>query len=61
MAKIVFKEDEEIVVPVSTKKIVNNDIMDESSDDEAPEAVSTSKAKDNILSKVNAEKEAKAK
>ncbi|MBM6387429.1 MAG: hypothetical protein JSY10_26170 [Paenibacillus sp.] len=61
MAKIVFKEDEEIIVPESTKKAVDNDIMDESSDDEAPEAISTSKAKDNILSKVNAEKEAKAK
>lgn len=61
MAKIVFNEDEDIVVPESTKKVVNDDIFDESSDDEAPEAISTSKAKDSVLSKANAEKEAKAK
>ena len=61
MAKIVFNEDEEIVVPESTKQVVDQDIFDESSDDEAPEAVSTSKARDSILSKVNAEKDAQAK
>lgn len=61
MAKIVFNEDEDIVVPVSTKKTVNEDIFDESSDDEAPEAISTSKAKDTVMSKANAAKEAKAK
>lgn len=61
MAKIVFNEDEDIVVPESTKKVVDDDIFDESSDDEAPEAISTSKAKDSVMSKANAEKEAKAK
>lgn len=61
MAKIIFEEDEEIIVPESTKKTVDNDILEESSDDEAPEDISTSKAKDNVLSKVNAEKEAQAK
>jgi hypothetical protein len=61
MAKIVFNEDEDIVVPKSTKKVVDEDIFDESSDDEAPEAISTSKAKDSIMSKVQAEKEAQAK
>jgi hypothetical protein len=60
MAKIVFDEDEEIVVPESTKKNIDEDIFDESSDDEAPEAISTSKAKDNVLSKAQAEKEAQA-
>lgn len=61
MAKIVFNEDEEIVVPESTKKQIDQDIFDESSDDEAPEAISTSKAKDSVLSKAQAEKEAQAK
>jgi hypothetical protein len=62
MAKIVFNEDEDIVVPESTKKVVDEDIFDdESSDDEAPEAISTSKAKDSIMSKVQAEKDAQAK
>lgn len=61
MAKIVFKEDEEIVVPESTKKVVDEDVFDDSSDDEAPEAISTTKAKDNVLSKAQAEKEAQAK
>lgn len=61
MAKIIFNEDEDIVVPESTKKTVDDDIFDESSDDEAPEAISTSKAKDSVLSKAVAAKEAKAK
>lgn len=61
MAKIVFNEDEEIVVPESTKKVVDEDVFDSSSDDEAPEAISTSKARDNVLSKAQAEKEAQAK
>lgn len=59
MAKIVFEEDAEIVVPESTKKQQDDDIFDQSSsDDEAPEAISTSKAKESITSKAQAEKEA---
>jgi hypothetical protein len=61
MAKIVFEEDAEIIVPESTKKPENNDIFDESSDDEAPEAISTSKAKESLISKEQAEKEASTK
>jgi hypothetical protein len=61
MAKIVFEEDAEIIVPESTKKPENNDIFDESSDDEAPEAISTSKAKESLISKEQAEREAAAK
>lgn len=62
MGKIVFEEDAEIVIPESTKKVVDdNDILDESSDDEAPEAISTSKAKESSITKAKAEKEALAK
>jgi hypothetical protein len=60
MAKIIFGEDEEIVVPESTKK--NQDIFEEeSSDDEAPEAISTSTARESLRLKQQAEKEAAAK
>jgi hypothetical protein len=62
MAKIVFEEDAEIVIPESTKKAVNDaDIFGESSDDEAPEAISTSTAKESSMTKAKAEKEALAK
>ncbi|KAI8646060.1 hypothetical protein BD408DRAFT_410599, partial [Parasitella parasitica] len=59
MAKIVFEEDAEIVIPESTKKQQDDDIFDQpSSDDEAPEAISTFKAKESLKSKAHAEKEA---
>ena len=62
MAKIVFEEDAEIVVPESTKKQQDDDIFDQSSsDDEAPEAISTSKAKENLITKAQSEKEASEK
>ncbi|KAI8969153.1 hypothetical protein BDF20DRAFT_839100 [Mycotypha africana] len=62
MAKIVFEEDAEIVIPESTKETEHNALLDsDSSDDEAPEAVSTSKAKEDVISRVQAEKEATTK
>ncbi|KAI8092400.1 uncharacterized protein B0P05DRAFT_526112 [Gilbertella persicaria] len=61
MPKIVFDEDAEIVVPEPTKQPDVNIHEAESSDDEAPEAISTSKAKETLISKAHAEKEAAAK
>lgn len=62
MGKIVFEEDAEIVIPESEKKVVDDsDIFDNSSDDEAPEAISTSTAKESSINKAKAEKEALAK
>lgn len=61
MGKIVFNEDEEIVVPEPTVQ-KNVEVEDPiSDDDEAPEAISTSTAKESLLTRVNAEKEAAAK
>ncbi|CEP17387.1 hypothetical protein [Parasitella parasitica] len=59
MAKIVFEEDAEIIIPESAKKQQDNDIFDQnSSEDEAPETISTSKARESLKSKAHAEKEA---
>lgn len=61
MGKIVFNEDEEIVVPEPVAKKPEQIEEQISDDDEAPEAISTSTAKQASLFKANLEKEAAAK
>lgn len=61
MGKIVFNEDEEIVVPEPVAKKPEQIEEQISDDDEAPEAISTSTAKQTSLFKANLEKEAAAK
>ncbi|CAO3701421.1 unnamed protein product [Rhizopus microsporus] len=60
MGKIVFNEDEEIVVPEPVVKKPEQIEEQISDDDEAPEAISTSTAKQTSLFKANLEKEAAA-
>ncbi|KAI9033889.1 hypothetical protein CLU79DRAFT_726040 [Phycomyces nitens] len=57
MAKKIFGEDEEIVVPEPIKKTVDIVEEEEDSDDDAPEVVSTSVTKSAIAKEMKAHKE----